>query len=128
MLKKILGDRRLIADVILIASLLVMSLSVFLIFFLNRVEGNAVQVTVDNKVVGIYSLNIDAVYHINNGTNILVIEDGYAYLSYSKCPDQTCVLGKSYHGNKISFVNQKIVCLPNNVVITVIGGDEGVDI
>ena len=76
MLKKILGDRRLIADVILIASLLVMSLSVFLAFFINRVEGNAVQVTVDNKVVGIYSLSIDGVYHINNGTNILVIEDG----------------------------------------------------
>ena len=61
MLKKILGDRRLIADVILIASLLVMSLSVFLTFFINRVEGNAVQVTVDNKVVGIYSLSIDGV-------------------------------------------------------------------
>ena len=128
MLKKILGDRRLIADVILIASLLVMSLSVFFAFFITRVEGNAVQVTVDNKVVGIYSLSIDGVYHINNGTNILVIEDGYAYLSYSKCPDQTCVFGKSYHGNKISYVNQKIVCLPNNVVITVIGDGGEVDI
>ena len=128
MLKKILGDRRLIADVILIASLLVMSLSVFFAFFITRVEGNAVQVTVDNKVVGIYSLSIDGVYHINNGTNILVIEDGYAYLSYSKCPDQTCVFGKSSHGNKISYVNQKSVCLPNNVVITVIGDGGEVDI
>ena len=128
MLKKILENKKLLSDIILISVILIISLSVFLFVFLNRTEGSYVRVTVDNKVVGVYSLSIDGVYHINNGTNILVIEDGKAYFSYSKCPDQTCMHGKSVFGNKISMVGDTITCLPNKVMVEVIGEGEGVDI
>ena len=84
MLKKILGDKKLLADVILIASLLIVSLSVFFVFFLNRTEGSFVEVSVNNDVVGKYSLLINDVYSINGGSNILVIENGYAR-QYALC-------------------------------------------
>ena len=127
MFKNFLENKKLLSDIILIAVLLVISLSAFLIFYIGRVEGSYVEVSVDNEVVATYSLSINGVYHINNGTNILVIEDGKAYLEYSKCPDQTCVFGKSIHGNKIHYVNQIIVCAPNRVQIKIIGEEEGID-
>ena len=127
MLKKILENKKLLSDIILIGVLLIISLSVFLVFYIGKVEGSYVEVSVDNEVVATYSLSINGVYHINNGTNVLVIEDGKAYLQYSKCPDQTCVFGKSIHGNKIHYVNQIIVCAPNSVQIKIIGEEEEID-
>jgi hypothetical protein len=124
MLKKILGDRRLIADVILIASLLVVSLSVLFIFFVNRTEGSFVEVSVNNQVVGKYSLLVNEVYSINGGSNILVIENGYAYVSEASCPGyQDCV-----EKGKIRFVGEMIVCSPNGVRIRVVGQGDGIDI
>lgn len=127
-IKAFFSDKKHRADIILIASVLAVGLSALLVFSLVKEEGNSVEVLVDNKVVATYPLSVNAEYELNGGTNILVIEDGKAYLRYSECPDQTCVLGKSFYGNKISYQNQEIVCLPNKVVIRVIGEGEGVDI
>ena len=66
MLKKILEDKKLMSDIILITVLLVVSLSVFLVFFLNREEGTTVQVYVKEKLVAEYPLSIDAIYYLNN--------------------------------------------------------------
>ena len=127
-IKAFFNDKKHRADIILIASVLAIGLSALLVFSLVKEEGNSVEVLIDNKVVATYPLSVNAEYEINGGTNILVIEDGKAYLRYSKCPDQTCVLGKSFFGNKISYVNDEIACLPNKVIIRVIGEGEGVDI
>ena len=124
MLKKILGDKKLIADIILIASVLLVGLSVFLIVNLTKEVGNYVRVSVDGRVVGEYSLSVDGEYSLNGGTNVLVIKDGKAYFSYSNCPDKTCVNGNSIHGQKISFIGQRIDCLPNRVMVEVIGEGE----
>ena len=124
MLKKILGDKKLIADIILIASVLLVGLSVFLIVNLTKEVGNSVRVSVDGRVVGEYSLSVDGEYSLNGGTNVLVIKDGKAYFSYSNCPDKTCVNGNSIHGKKISFIGQEIVCLPNRVMVEVVGEGE----
>lgn len=128
MLKKILEDKKLLSDIILIGILLIVSLSVFFVLFLNRVEGSAVAVYIDNTKVAEYPLSVDATYYLNGGTNVLVIEDGEAYFSYSECPDQTCMEGKSLFGNKISMVGETITCLPNKVMIEIIGEGEGLDI
>ena len=128
MIKKILGNKKLCADVILVLSLLFVSLSVFLIITLTREEGSRVVVSVNGEDVCEYSLARDGEYSLNGGTNILVIEDGEAYLSYSDCPDKTCVNGNSIFGKKISYVGQRIVCLPNLVEVRVEGdGEEIVD-
>ena len=119
MLKKILGDKKLIADIILIASVLLVGLSVFLIVSLTKEVGNSVRVSVDGRVVGEYSLSVDGEYSLNGGTNILVIKGGRAYMKYADCPDGLCInQGEAYK------VGQKIVCLPNRVMVEVVGEGE----
>ena len=120
MLKKILGDKKLIADIILIASVLLVGLSVFLIVNLTKEVGNSVRVSVDGRNVGEYSLSVDGEYSLNGGTNILIISDGKAYLKEASCPDKLCV-----NQGKISLSGERIVCLPNRVMIEITGdGDE----
>ena len=118
MLKKILGNKKLVSDVILIGSLLLVALSVFLITRFNVKDGDTVGVYVGDKLVAKYDLNTDGEYSLNGGTNILVIEDGYAYFN---CPDKTCVLGNSVFGKKIHKVNEAIMCEPNKVVVKILG-------
>ena len=99
MLKKFFGDKRHIADVILIALVILVSLSVLLIVNLTREPGSFVRVTVKGETVAEYPLSVECEYVLNGGTNILVVEDGKAYLRYSECPDKTCVYGNGVYGN-----------------------------
>lgn len=119
MLKKILGNKKLLADIILICVLLVVSLSVFLIVSLTREEGAVALVTVDGKEVGRYSLSTDGEYSLNGGTNILVIKDGEACVTYASCPDGLCI-----NQGKISKTGERIVCLPNKVMVEILGAEE----
>lgn len=67
-------------------------------------------------------LNQDAELEIVNadgGTNYLVIQDGYGRVTDASCPDQLCVHQKSIHQT-----GEVIVCLPNQVTVTVEGGEE----
>lgn len=124
MLKKFFGDKKHIADVILIVSLLVIALSVFLFVYLTQKDGSFAEVRIDNVKVAEYSLSINGEYSLNGGTNILVIEDGKAYLRYSECPDKTCVYGNTAYGNKISKVGERIICSPNKVMVVITGEEE----
>ena len=111
-------------DIIVIAAILLVSLLLVLAVFLARKEGAVAVVEIGGEVVGEYPLSRDGVFPLNGGTNVLVIEDGTAYLNYSNCPDHTCELT-----GKIRYVGQSIVCLPNRVAITVTGeAKDGVDL
>ena len=114
---------RLRYDLILIGALLVISIGVLLVTTLTRREGGYVEVEQSGRVIATYSLAIDGEYSLNGGTNILVIEGGVAYLKDANCPDKTCV-----KTGKIHYVGQSIICLPNEISITVRGDtDDGVD-
>ena len=114
---------RLRYDLILIGALLVISIGVLLVTTLTRREGGYVEIEQSGQVIATYSLSINAEYELNGGTNILVIENGEAYLKDANCPDKTCV-----KTGKIRYVNQSIICLPNEISITVRGDtDDGVD-
>lgn len=120
MQKKIFGNKKMIADIILIASVLIIALSVFLIVELSRKEGAFVRVSVNGERVAEYSLSVDGEYSLNGGTNILVIENGEAYIKWADCPRQICV-----KDGKISRTGERITCLENRVVVEVFGkGDE----
>ena len=111
-------------DLIVIAALLIFSLSVLLIINLTRKDGATVTVTIDGVTVAEYSLAKDGVYSLNGGTNILTIENGTARMSESSCPDHICE-----NKGKIKYVGQTIVCLPNKLTVTVTGEaeDDGID-
>lgn len=123
------GGRKFRNDVIFIAGLLLaLSLAGLALFFF-RGEGDAVTVTVDKKVIGTYSLAEDRTVEIRTGENgeelnILVIRDGEAFMESATCPDGICASHKP-----ISRNGESIVCLPHQVVVTVVTEDgEGPDV
>lgn len=110
-------------DIILIASILIVAIALFLIVELTKEEGAGVTVKVDGIEVAEYSLSKNGTYPLNGGTNILVIENGKAYLTDANCPDKLCV-----HQGKISRTGETITCLPNKLTVTVFGAEESVDL
>ena len=122
-IKRLISKHRI--DIIVIASLLLLSVSVLLFSTLTRKEGAVATVTVNGVTVGEYSLSKNGTYFLNNGTNVLTIKDGIAYMSYSSCPDHICE-----NTGKVKYVGEQIVCLPNKVTVTITAdeiGDDGVD-
>lgn len=117
---KIDGNKKktLFFDLVLILSLLVIGLSVFLVVRLTSGDGSYALVTVNGDEVGRYSLSDDGSYVLNGGTNVLVIENGKAYMKEAKCPDHTCV-----RTGKVSRDGESITCLPNRVRVEIVGGD-----
>ena len=103
-------------DIIFIVVLLTIISLAALAMFLFRTVGDTVVVTVDGKVWGEYSLNENREVEIRNGDgyNLLVIEDGKAYVKYASCPDGICSSHRPIKHNGAS-----IICLPNKVVIEV---------
>ena len=115
--------KRLYRDLALIACLLVLAAVLAVCLRLGRTAGTEVVVRVDGQETARYSLSRDGRYELNGGSNILVIEQGEAYLVEANCPDKLCV-----HQGKIRVTGQVITCLPNRLTVTVYGVDGGVDI
>ena len=110
-------------DILLIGVLLAVVLAVLLVLTLTKEKGAYVEVIQDGERIATYPLDIPREVSLNGGTNILVIEDGVAYLSYATCPDRTCV-----NTGKISYNGQSIVCLPHRITVKVVSdADGGVD-
>ena len=85
---------------------------------LGKQTAATITVTVNGDVYGTYSLSKDQEISIGK-TNRLVIQDGEADMIEADCPDQICVDHKAISKNK-----ESIVCLPNKVIVEVVGGDE----
>ena len=78
------------------------------------------EVTVDGEFYGTYSLKKDQIVEIvvnEEVTNVLQIKNGKADMIKADCPDLLCV-----HQRAISNQNETIVCLPNKVVVEIVGG------
>lgn len=86
--------------------------------------GHAIQISVDGNEIATYPLAVDQVIPITgvSGENLLVIENGSAWITEADCPDHLCE-----NMPKISHVGETIVCLPHRVVVTVLGAEHGAD-
>ena len=115
--------RRFRADIILALLLLLVALSVFLIITLTKEAGASVRVEIDGREVAVLSLSEDGEYSLNGGTNILIIKDGRAEMREANCPDGLCI-----KQGKISHTGERIVCLPNRVMVEVVGGESDTDL
>ena len=108
----------------LIAALLVLAGVLYLALNLGRREGGVAVVRVNGVEVERHALAVDGSFSLNGGSNILVIQDGQAWLSEANCPDLLCV-----KMGKIHYTGQVITCLPNRLTVTVEGGESnGVDL
>ena len=122
-MKKLFSDKKRTIDICLIAALLLVSGVLYLVINANSTPGGEAVVRVKGETVASYSLSEDGIYPLNGGTNILVIEDGSAYISEADCPDKYCM-----EQGRIRYTGQCLTCLPNKLTVTVEGGeDDGID-
>ena len=80
-------------DLILGAGIIVIALAMLLVIRLTRgEEGNQIQITLDGKIYGTYSLLKDQTIEVKDGDfyNRIRIEDGKAYMEEANCPDGYC--------------------------------------
>lgn len=114
-------------DKLLVAALLALAIVFsFSYRWLAKEEGGFVVVTVDGEEYGTFSLEEDASFWIEGaggGRNYLLVENGAARMEEASCPDLLCVQQGEIHRN-----GESIVCLPNKVVVQVVGGKgQGID-
>lgn len=109
-------------DVILIGVILAVLITAGVLFSILRPQGDKVTVTVGTKFFGEYSLSEDKTVEIisDAGRNLLVIMDGKADITEADCPDGVCAKHRP-----IGRVGETIVCLPNQVVVRVVGNESG---
>ena len=110
-------------DLIIVGILLVAALALFFLMRARQARdtGSGAQavVTVDGQEVGRYPLRKSGTFPLNGGSNILVVENGEAWVSDADCPDKVCMgMGK------ISRNGEFIACLPNRLLIVVEGAAE----
>ena len=82
-----------------------------------------VRIISNGEEFGIYPLDQDKKIDITRDGhhNIVIIQDGVVHMDYSNCKNQICV-----HTGEISDKSETIVCLPNYVIVEIIGnGEEG---
>jgi hypothetical protein len=104
---------------ILAAVILIVAAAVYILnIYVLQKDGAVAVVTVDEAEIGCYALSEDQTVELNDGSNILVIQDGYADIVDANCPDRLCVSQK-----KISKSGESIICLPNKLVVSISGGE-----
>lgn len=84
-------------------------------------EGDTVYITVDGIEFGTYALyeNREVAVKKNSHLNEITIKDGSVSMVFSDCANQVCV-----NTGLISKTNQTIVCLPNKVMVQILGKGE----
>ena len=116
--------KKLLWDAALLLLCLCLAGGFFLWNALGRAEGAVAVVTVDGVEVARYPLDTpcEVVLHGTDGENVLVIEDGCAFIREADCPDKVCV-----RTGKIRWEGETIVCLPHRLMVRIAGGEGGVD-
>lgn len=109
-------------DLVIIACMIAIGLFAMTIVLFVQKDGEMVTVEVSSREVASFPLSEDVTYVIdgkNGGTNTLMIKDGYAWVEEASCPDGLC-----RNMGKIHNSSQSIICLPNEVVIRITGGED----
>ena len=102
-------------DVIVFLAFLVIGLSVLFVTLKFSPEGDYVKITKGDGEAVYLPLYEDGEYILPDGKNTVVTESGRAYMREADCPDRLCV-----KTGRIRSVGERIICLPNKVVIEVI--------
>lgn len=107
-------------DLILAAVLLLLAAVLGGGYYLtHRTPAVRAEVTVDGKLVETLDLSRDqevTIQGARGGTNHLVVKDGEIWCSEATCPDRVCI-----HQGKQSLDGSLIVCLPNLMIVQIIG-------
>lgn len=114
--------KKLLRDIILIVVILAVGVVLLIVTGNHGKAGSYAIVMVRNNEIARYSLSTDGIYTINGGTNTIEIKDGKVRMTEAECPNHLCV-----RQGWISFSGQSIVCLPNELSVTITGADDAAD-
>ena len=107
---------------LLIGALVLVSLGAMLVVTLLQQEGDRVLIHQHGELIHTLPLDQDQSLRIEGAHglyNVVTIQDGEVWVSEASCPDQVCVRHGPTHDTA-----DPIVCLPNELVVQVIRGDE----
>ncbi|MFV0517263.1 MAG: NusG domain II-containing protein [Aminipila sp.] len=109
------------ADIALAIILIIFGSVIAFMTASSATKGDTVLITTDGKEFARYPLveNREITVEQNNHTNEIIIKDGRVSMSFSDCSNQVCV-----HTGSISQTTQSIICLPNKVMVQIIGKGE----
>lgn len=109
--------------VIVVAGALVLSLAAAVLVYTASPGGTVAEIVQDGKVIRTIDLERTEeerfVIQGEHGTNTIEVDSGRIRVQAADCPDQVCV-----HQGWISDGTVPIVCLPNKLVIRIVGGEE----
>ena len=90
----------------------------------NLPKGEYLEIYKKNEILATYSLNQKITKKINGikGVTEIMIDNGRVRFSESPCPKKYCI-----HQGWINKANQMIVCIPNQISISIIGPKRGYD-
>ena len=108
-------------DLFLVLAVLVLAAGFRLVRTATRQAGARAEVRLDGTLVMTLPLSADTSVVLGEGehTNTLVIQNGAAHVSAASCPDHVCV-----NRGEVRCDGETIVCLPNRLVVTVVGGEQ----
>ena len=103
-------------DYILIASLIIISVSWIALLIFSKQQGDKVVVRINNDIVYTCPLNEDNEYLLEHGDdyNLLIVKDGEATIDDANCPGLDCVKSAS-----ISKDGESIICIPHSLIVTI---------
>lgn len=113
---------------ILAALILILAGSAAFLLLRPKNGGHVARISLDGQVVEEIDLSrVEAPYTLTidgpgGFSNTITVEKGRICVSKAGCPDQICV-----HQGYISDGTTPIVCLPNKLIIEIIGGGDGLD-
>ncbi len=111
-------------DKYIIISIFLLCLIGALLFYFNRNEGKVkAQIQHFGEIIATIDLSSakdEIIEHENlSHVTIRTTENGEIYFESSDCPDQVCV-----HAGKLHSTGEMAACLPNGIVISLIGEEE----
>lgn len=116
-------------DIIAAAVILaVCAVSFLALYVFNNNTGNYAEIEQNGAVIHTMPLDEDAVYNVETDgkiTNTVEVKNGSVSVTYADCPDQICV-----NHAPVSLSGESIICLPNEVVVSVIesnGNEDEID-
>lgn len=110
----------------LIPSVVILMGILFALAFLLRsfnLQNPVVRIKKGNQIVEeIRMSDVEDYEIVNLGTNKVRIEHDGVYMENANCPDKLCV-----HQGRISKTGQSIICLPNKIIVEIVGKKPDVD-
>jgi len=111
-------------DVIFFAGVAILFFAVLTYIYLNKKQGKIAIIKYNGKVVKILPLSKNGIYKVRGFISemLLKVSNGTIQVVKSGCPRKVCM-----KKGKLYICGDTIVCVPNKVVISVQGEEEGLD-